>query len=130
MPALSKTSMERLATCDKRLQKLVLEMAKTLPLIVICGHRTEAEQNGAYSTGHSKLRFPLSKHNSLPSKAIDIALNPIDWNDKSRFMYLAGYMLATAKSMGIDLRCGVDFNGDFNFKNDSFFDGPHFQIEE
>jgi peptidoglycan L-alanyl-D-glutamate endopeptidase CwlK len=130
MPTLSKSSLEKLATCDKRLQRIVTEMAKTLPLIVICGHRSEAEQNEAYRTGHSKLKFPLSKHNQLPSKAIDIALLPLDWNDKSRFMYLAGYMLATAKSMGINLRCGVDFNGDFNFKNDSFFDGPHIEIVE
>lgn len=87
MPALSKSSLEKLATCDKRLQKLVLEVAKKIDCSVICGHRNEVDQTEAYRSGHSKVKFPNSKHNSYPSKAVDFVMTPIDWSDKSRFLF-------------------------------------------
>lgn len=121
MPALSKSSLEKLSTCDKRLQKLFTEVAKTYDCTVVCGHRNEADQTEAYRSGHSKVKFPNSKHNSYPSKAADVVPFPIDWSDKQRFFHFAGFVLATAVQQGVKIRCGIDFNGDLNFKNDNFF---------
>ena len=32
--------------------------------------------------------------------------------------------------MGVDIRWGGDWNGDFNLKNQNFYDLPHFEVEE
>lgn len=128
MAKFSELSQSRLATCDERLQRVFREVIKHYDCTVLCGHRDEASQMEAYRSGHSKLRFPQSKHNSFPSRAVDVVPCPIEWKDKGRFLHFAGFVLGIAKGMGINLRCGVDFNGDFNFNNDNFFDGPHFEL--
>jgi peptidoglycan L-alanyl-D-glutamate endopeptidase CwlK len=130
MPEFSEKSLAKLKTCDERLQRLFLEVVKHYDCTVICGHRSKEEQDDAVRTGHSKLAWPNSKHNTLPSKAADVVPYPIDWMDTHRFFHFAGFVLATAKQLGINIRCGVDWNGDLNFKNDSFFDAPHFELEE
>lgn len=128
MPELSKASLYRLNTCHKDLQKIFLEVAKHRDFTIICGHRPELEQNESFRTGHSKLKFPQSKHNSFPSKAIDVICNPIDWRDRERLLNFIGFVSGIAAYLGIRIRCGADFNGDLNFKNDSFFDGFHVEL--
>jgi len=128
MSKFSDKSIERLGTCDIRLQQLFNKVSENYDCTVLCGHRTKEEQNEAVRTGHSKLVFPRSKHNSYPSKAVDVVPFPIDWKDRERFLHFAGYVLGVANTMGIKIRCGADFNGDLNFKNDSFFDAPHFEL--
>lgn len=44
-------------------------------------HREEDEQNHAFDIGESKLKWPLSKHNAMPSQALD--LFQIDANGKA-----------------------------------------------
>lgn len=130
MPTLSKKSLERLNECDEKIQKVILEVIKHYDCTVTCGYRGQEEQDQAVREGKSKVKFPNSKHNSLPSKAIDVIPYPVDWNDTKRFMHFAGFVQATALSMGIKLRWGGDFNGDLNFKNDKFIDMPHFELVE
>lgn len=129
MNSFSPKSQERLSTCHPDLQRLFNEVIKHYDCTVTCGHRGKEEQDEAVRTGQSKLAWPYSKHNSLPSKAIDVVPFPIDWQDKGRFLHFAGFVLATAKQLNIEIRCGVDFNEDLNFKNDSFFDAPHFELK-
>ncbi len=128
MPSLSEKSVEKLYQCHPDLRKLVAEVVKHYDITVICGHRNEADQTQAVRTGHSKVNFPNSKHNSTPSLAVDIIPFPVDWNDRNRFFYLAGIVKACANSLGIKIRWGGDFNQDQNFKNDSFVDLPHFEL--
>lgn len=123
----SKTSKDRLNTCDPLLQKLFNEVIKTYDCTVICGHRGEKEQNEAFENGYSKLKFPKSKHNSIPSKAVDILPYPIKWNDKSRHLHFAGYVQATADRLGIKVRWGGNFDGDQNLDN-GFMDRPHWEL--
>jgi peptidoglycan LD-endopeptidase CwlK len=130
VPHFSQKSLERLSTCHEDLQKVFSKVIETYDCTVTCGHRNKEDQDDAFRTGHSKLKFPMSKHNSYPSMAVDVVPCPVDWQDKNRFMHFAGFVLATAIGMNIKLRCGIDFNGDFNFKNDSFFDAPHFELGE
>lgn len=72
----------------------------------------------------------MSKHNSQPSKAVDVSPYPINWNNKEGFYHFAGFVRATAQQMGIKIRWGGDWNGNFDLKDQNFFDLPHFEILE
>lgn len=124
----SQSSLEKLQTCDERLQRVFNEVIKYYDCTVICGHRGEKDQNEAFMKGFSKLRYPKSKHNSNPSKAIDCLPFPINWQDSKQHIFFAGFVISIASTMGIRLRWGGDFNNDRNFSNDSFLDRPHFEI--
>ena len=40
----------------------------------------------------------------------------------------AGYVKGVAASLGIEIRIGADWNGNFTAKDQSFHDLPHFEI--
>jgi len=128
----SDKSKAALATCDVRLQIVFNEVIKHRDCIVLCGHRTEEEQNEAFNAKpqRSKVQWPNSKHNSLPSLAADVAPYPLDWNDHARFVQFAGFVLGVAAVLGVKLRWGGDWNLNGTSKDESFFDGPHFEIIE
>lgn len=127
MPKFSKQSEQRLATCDERLQRLLGEAIKSVDFTVLCGHRTEDEQEDAFRTGKSKVHWPDSKHNATPSVAVDIAPYPIDWNDHRAFARLFGYIERIAHEQGIRVRWGGDWNGNWR-SDDSFVDLPHIEL--
>lgn len=95
---------------------------------ILTGHRNKVDQDEAFATGRSQLRFPQSKHNKAPSWAVDIAPWPIDWNDRERFILLAGLVLGIGRMMGVNLRWGGDWNMNWSIKDESFFDLPHFEL--
>lgn len=128
MPSFSKISKERLETCHPDLQKLMNEVIKHYDCTILCGHRGEKEQNTAYTNGFSKLKFPKSKHNKLPSLAVDVLPSPINWNDKSRHLHFAGFVQATANQLGIKVTWGGNFDGDKSLDN-GFIDRPHWQLD-
>lgn len=130
MNSFSGKSAERLATCHPDLQKLFNEVVLHYDCTVTCGHREKEEQDEAVRTGKSKLAWPNSKHNSFPSQAVDVVPFPIDWNDLTRFYHFAGFVLATAKRLGIRVRWGGDWNGDLKFKEEKFKDLPHWELAE
>ena len=129
MPSFGKTSKQRLATCDQQLQDVMNEVIKHWDCTVLEGHRSEEKQNDYFKNGKSKVQYPNSKHNVLPSRAVDIVPYPVDWNDWNRFYAFMGYVMATADSMGITLRSGLDWDGDKEFKDQSFNDAPHFELK-
>jgi peptidoglycan L-alanyl-D-glutamate endopeptidase CwlK len=128
----SKTSMDRLATCHPQLQILFNKVIDHYDCTVIEGFRTGDKQDELYRTGMSKLRYPESKHNHQPSLAVDVAPyfaeSPhIRWDDRESFIHFAGFVKGVASQMGINIRCGIDWNSDNQFK-ERFFDGPHFEL--
>lgn len=129
MPSFSKQSAAALATTDFALQRLFNEVIKTFDCTIICGARSEADQNKAFLEGKSKQRWPTSKHNTFPSRAVDVAPAPIDWNDLERFVFFAGYVKCTADRLGIRIRWGGDWNSDTRTKDEKFRDYPHFELE-
>lgn len=129
MSSFSHSSLSRLKTCHPDLQRLFTEVVKNYDCAVLCGHRTEAEQNMAFKTGVSKAAWPLSRHNTTPSEAVDVVPYPINWNELRRFYHFAGYVLATAKSLGIELRWGGDWDMDYDFNDNRFNDLPHFELK-
>ena len=127
MPKFSKISQNRLATCHPRLQDLMNRVVRRLDIAIVCGHRNEREQNEAYAKGASKLRYPKSKHNSLPSLAVDVAFwdgVKLSW-DAKQASFLAGYILAVADEMGMEIRLGADWDRDRNITDEKFVDLPH-----
>lgn len=134
MPVFSTTSKENLNQCHMDLQVLFLEVINHFDCKVIKGHRGENEQNDAYSSGHSKLKFPKSKHNKTPSLAADVMPYPINWNDRERMVYFAGFVLGLAKSLKEmriikhDVRWGGDWDQDTEVKDNSFDDLVHFEL--
>lgn len=120
MPKFSKKSLERLSTCDKKLQEICHELIRETDFAVICGYRTKGEQDKAVAGGFSKTPWPSSKHNVWPSQAVDIAPYPIDWDDIDRFKELAARFKIIAAEKGINIVSGGDWK--------NFPDYPHFQL--
>ncbi len=125
--------MQRLATCDARLQALFNEVVTHFDCVVLCGHRTKEEQDAAVAAGNSKTPFPKSKHNPSPSKAADVAPfnrpdQPVDWKDRERMTLFAGLVLGIAKVRGIHVRWGGDWDEDTDVKDNTFDDLVHFEL--
>lgn len=135
MPHFGDRSKRNLATCDPRLQDLFNEVIKHYDCTIIQGFRTKEEQMEAYHSGKSQVKWPNSMHNKTPSKAADVApwfstAPHIRWNDTESWYHFGGYVRAVAKQMGIPIRWGGDWDGDFNLKDQNFMDLPHFEIDE
>lgn len=128
MPQFSSRSLQRLEECDERLQEICHEVIKFFDFTVLEGHRNKETQDRMVIEGKSKLYWPKSKHNSLPSKAVDIAPYPIVWSDTGRFKLLAGMMFGVAEMKNIKLRWGGDWNGNWSFKDQTFHDLPHYEV--
>lgn len=128
MPHFGKRSKRNLVTCDKRLQKLFNEVIKHFDCSVIEGHRGEQEQNSAFHSGRSMVKFPGSKHNSVPSMAADVLPYKIDWKDTDRIYMFVGFVRGIAISMGINIRVGADWDSDTEVRDQNFHDLPHFEL--
>lgn len=134
MPKFSTRSKERLAECHQDLQRLMEKVIERFDITVLEGHRGEEAQTEAFRKGKSKVKFPNSKHNSMPSKAIDVAPyipgRGIDWNYEPQFYLMAGYIMSTAAELNIKVRWGGDFNRNQFPGDESFLDLVHFELEE
>ena len=130
MPKFSEASAAKLQTCDPRLQRVFYEVIKHYDCTIIEGYRGERDQNEAFQNGNSKLRWPQSKHNQMPSLAVDVMPYPIDWKDLERLTLFAGFVLGTTKSLGITRRWGADWDSDWDLKEEKFRDYPHFELVE
>ena len=128
MPSFGDKSKRELATCRKELQEVFNEVIKTVDCSVLEGHRSKDRQNTLYKEGKTKVTYPKGRHNSSPSNAVDVAPYPIDWGDRERFHLFAGFVLGIAKSMGINLRWGGDWNSNWQVDDNKFDDFPHFEV--
>ncbi len=85
------------------------------------------EQNAAYDRGHSKLRYPKSKHNKMPSLAVDVIPYPFKgWSNIDQFKEFSNFVKGIAvmlKAYGA-IENDIEYGGDWNWK-----DYPHWQIK-
>ena len=135
MPFFGRNSEKQRETIDPGLQEILDEASKIFDFTNICGHRNKEDQNKAYETKRSKLRWPKSKHNSKPSKAVDVApwepsIKNVDWFNHKRFIWLAGIIMAIAHTKDIKIRWGGDWNGDTFMRDENFLDMAHFELVE
>lgn len=139
----SETSRARLATCHPDLQRLFYAVLVGRDHTILCGRRTRAEQDAAYAAGNSKKRWPGSKHNvadeagnEIPgglSLAVDAApyfaeAPHIRWKSDRSWAHFAGYVQGVALALGIRIRCGIDWDSDFDLEEEKFVDAGHFEL--
>jgi peptidoglycan L-alanyl-D-glutamate endopeptidase CwlK len=126
MPKFSEKSKKQLSYCHDDLQTLFNEVILITDCSIICGYRGQEAQNEAFKTGHSKLQYPHSKHNSLPAMAVDVVPYPIDWNDLKRFNELSVIVKDTWVRLKQDDKVNslLSWGGDWH----SFKDLPHWEL--
>lgn len=126
MPQFSKTSKSRLETCHEQIQLVMNEVIKTRDCVIICGARTQEDQQKAFAGGFSKIDGVTKKSmhqigkDRPKSLAVDVLPYPINWNDAKGHIDFARYVLATAKKLGVNLVWGGDWK--------TFKDRPHFEL--
>ena len=130
MPRFGRRSKENLATCEKDLQMVFNEVIKYVDCSVLEGHRSAERQDKLYDEGKTKVRYPNGRHNSSPSRAVDVTPYPVNWKDRERQTLFAGFVLGVANQMGINLRWGGDWDQDFEVQDNKFDDFPHFELKK
>jgi len=134
MPTFSDHSRSELATIHPDLRKVCEAVIDAFDIRVIEGHRDKERQNKLYRRGKSQLQYPDSKHNQQPSRAVDIAPYPIDWQAHDRFYLMAGhvqmaaYRLLRRGEVAHQLRWGGDWDSDHDLDDQAFDDLPHFEL--
>ncbi len=128
MPILGRRSRENLQDVDADLVRVLEEAIKHFDFSVIWGHRGEEPQDKAFAAGRSKNRWPTSKHNRLPSKAVDIVPYPGGYEASyERFFEMATYVMAAASQLGVKVKWGghwVNYTGKGKYDRD----WAHFEI--
>jgi peptidoglycan L-alanyl-D-glutamate endopeptidase CwlK len=116
MPSFSLISKVRLQSCNPLLQRLFNDVIQTRDCAILVGERNQCDQDAACASGKSRAPWPTSKHNCSPSRAVDVAPFPIDWDDIKRFREFADFVKERAAALGISVRWGGDFKtiGDFD----------------
>jgi len=118
-------------TLDPRLQYVVNELLVKMDVSLLAGHRGQREQDAYFGAGTSKVQWPNSKHNTLPSLAVDLQPYPMPTNPLELWTAL-GYMAGLAKGIGerrgIKLRWGGDWDGDGDVTDNKFDDLFHLEI--
>ena len=134
MPQYSQRSADNLSQCHPVLQRIFNEIIINYDCSIMCGHRGEADQNIAFATYHSKVKWPNSKHNSTPSEAVDaypciggkVSHDPIDC------AVLAGIVFMMAVRQGVRdlIRWGGDWDSDHDAAECGENDFGHFEIRQ
>ena len=131
-------SRSKLATTHPDLQLIFNEAIKSVDITIMEGVRALKRQEELVRTGMSKTLN--SKHlknaDDGTSHAVDAALWKVVWEDRDKFVYLGGFILALARKMYENgeishiLTWGGDWDSDQNFREHSLFDGPHFELKK
>lgn len=120
MAEYSSSSLERLSTCHPDLIRLFNAVLKKVDHAILAGHRPEWQQNQFYRDGKTNARWPNSKHNKVPSHAVDAMPVPIKWDDAEGIKAFADIVKETALELGIAIRWGGNFK--------SLSDRDHFEL--
>ncbi len=126
-----KRSKKVLYTLDSRLCDLVSRLLLYMDVSLLSGHRGKTEQNGLYIQGKSKLKWPESKHNSVPSLAVDLQPYPRPQNEndlRASLGFMAGLLTVIAQEQGIAIRWGGDWDMDGDFTDNGFDDLFHIEL--
>lgn len=126
MPFYSKISRDRLLSCHEDLQKVFFAVIQIVDCKILCGHRGMEEQNEAVRIGASKLSWPMSRHNTSPSNAVDVVPCPIDWPGWAKDKKPLDEFAKTVKTEADKLKIKLVWGGDWK----TFKDYPHWELEK
>jgi hypothetical protein len=124
-------------TLHPELQLLFLTVLRTRDHSLIEGHRTDERQEELLALGRTKVGAGDSRHNTIPSEAVDVIPYPFrrrDWTDRDKFHLWIGYVLGIADrlfdegSMTRRVRSGADWDKDWEASDNEFDDFPHFEL--
>lgn len=125
----SERSLSRLKTCHPLLQELFNEVIKHVDCTIIEGVRTIEQQQEYVDTGKSKtMNSKHLKQTDGYSHAVDVLAYPLKWDEADRNYMFAGFVKGIATQLGIQIRVGADWDGDFSTKDQTFHDLPHFEL--
>ena len=125
------------ATLHPELQLLMLTVLRTRDHSLLEGYRTNERQLELLSQGKTKVGPGLSRHNTVPSRAVDVIPYPFrkrDWKDRDKFHFWAGYVLGIAGMlrdegrMTMGVRWGGDWDKDWETSDNEFDDFPHLEL--
>lgn len=125
------------ATLHSELQLLMREVLRTRDHSLIDGYRTNERQAEMVRLKLTKVGPGQSKHNLIPSEAVDAIPYPFrqrDWKDRDKFHLWAGYMLAVADRLYLEgkmtrrVRWGGDWDKDWETSDNEFDDFPHLEL--
>ena len=128
MYSYSDRSKRSLISCHVDLQRLANEIIRYRNIAIICGHRNEEDQNRAYREGKSTKKWPLGKHNKLPSEAFDFVIWPVNWTDYMNWTATGFFIVGLAEGMGIKIRWGADWNRNYITEDETFYDWGHIEL--
>jgi len=126
-PKFSESSTKKIATLHWDLQTILGIAINKIDFTVIDGYRDATKQEVYFKQGVSTKQFPNSKHNEKPSKAVDLAPYPIDWENRERFVHLAGIIQGVALAKDIKIRWGGDWDSDNDLHDQNLYDLGHFE---
>ena len=105
-----KASTKKLDSCNAIIQHVMHESIKTssFDFTILCGHRSKEQQKKLYAQGRTEpgkiVTWTLnSRHNELPSDAIDVAPwidGSIPWDNEELFIELGNHIKNTAIALG------------------------------
>lgn len=145
MPSFGKKSKNLLATCHPDIQAVCNDAITRIDFSISYGHRTPDEQMKLFKKGRIFDRgkwikgkgtvtdkdgtIRKSKHNYMPSLAVDILPYPFNgWKDLDQFHKLKNEIFISAEKLGIKLVWGADWDGDGNIAEHTLQDYPHFEL--
>lgn len=134
----SKKSIENLKGVHPYLVSIVVHALKcntTVDFTVIEGMRTRERQQELFKKGTTKTLN--SKHCMQDigyCYAVDLlpyikGVSSTDiWNKKDAFKAVSDAMFKSSKDLGIKIRWGGDWNQNGRSDDETFYDGPHFEL--
>lgn len=155
MSKYSNASIERLNSARSDLKRVFAFLITYFDHSILCGYRDKKDQNKAFKSKFSKLKYPQSKHNKIPSEGIDALPwdgeeKKVHWitkndlvkmvkeNSRDEFLgtledllqiyMFAGMVKAAGWKDGVDVRWGGDWDGDFKLLDQSFDDLAHYEV--
>ena len=124
----SQNSQDNLDSCHWKLRPIFIEALQVMDNAILEGHRGQERQDELFANGKSRVGFPYSKHNTIPSEAVDAIPSPVDWEDERRMIYFAGIVKGIAHRRGVKIRWGGDWDQDTQVKDNKFNDLVHFEL--
>jgi len=128
----SKASLDKLQGVHPDLVRVFMRVAEICPadldFRITCGLRTLAEQKKLLAEGKS--RTLKSRH--LTGHAVDVAIlegKGVTWDIK-KYAALAEVVRQAARDVRVPIIWGGDWDNDGSYKDESFVDGPHFELSK
>jgi len=130
------------ATLHPELQLLCDTVLQYHDCSLIWGSRDEEEQNDLYERKLTRLKYPFSRHNKVPSSAVDkvpyvrpygaiMGNRPEDLKYFYRFagvVLAIAYMLYMNREMKYRIRWGGDWDSDYDLDDQTFNDLYHYEL--